>query len=85
MGGVGGMLLLLLLLLPKCYCEERNVECLLLKQKQKMLQIDLDSCLKEVPDLKSRCWFTLFGLVMQGSWIYLNLLKYARMWAKIAP
>ena len=28
-----------------------------------MFQIDLDSDLKEEPDLKNRCWFTLFGLV----------------------
>ena len=32
-----------------------------------MFQIDLDSDLKDEPDLKSRCWFTIFGQVMQGS------------------
>ena len=32
-----------------------------------MFQIDLDSDLKEEPDLKDRGWFTLFGPVMQGS------------------
>ena len=48
-----------------------------------MFQIDLSSDLKEEPDLKSRCWLTLFGPIMQGFWIYLNLLKYARMWANI--
>ena len=32
-----------------------------------MLQIDLDSDLKEEPDLKDRGWFTVFGPVMQGS------------------
>ena len=46
-------------------------------QNEKMFQIDLDSDLKEEPDLKSRCWFTLFQPVMQGYWICLNLLKYA--------
>ena len=32
---VGGVLLLLLLLLLKYYSEDKNVECLLLKQKRK--------------------------------------------------
>ena len=32
-----------------------------------MFQIDLDSDLKEEPDLKGRGWFPLFGPVMQGS------------------
>ena len=36
-------------------------------KNEKMLQIDLDSNLKEEPDLKSKCWFTLIGPVMQGS------------------
>ena len=48
-----GMLLSLLLLL-KYYPEEQNVECLLLKKKRKMFQIDFHSDLKEEPDLKSR-------------------------------
>ena len=63
------MLLLMLLLLLKCYPEEENNECQLLKKKmkKKMFQIDLDSDLREEPDLKSRFWFTLFGPVMQGS------------------
>ena len=65
---VGGMLLLMLLLLLKCYPEEENNECQLLKKNEKkMFQIDLDSDLREEPDLMSRCWFTLFGPVMQGS------------------
>ena len=37
------------------------------KNEKKMFQIDLDSDLREEPDLMSRCWFTLFGPVMQGS------------------
>ena len=61
------MLLLLLLLLLKYYPEEQNVECLLLKQIEKMFQIELKSDLTEEPDLKSRRWLTLFGLAMQGS------------------
>ena len=36
-------------------------------KNEKMFQIDLDSDLKEQPDLKSKCWFTLFGPVMQAS------------------
>ena len=35
-------------------------------ENEKMFQIDLNSDLKEEPDLKSRCWFTLFELVMPG-------------------
>ena len=50
---------------------------------KKMFQIVLDSDLKEEPDFKGRCWFTLFRPVMQGSRICLNLLKYALMWANI--
>ena len=46
-------LLLLLLLLLKYYPQEQNVECLLLKQNEKMLQIYLNSDLKEEPNLKS--------------------------------
>ena len=34
---------------------------------KKMFQIVLDSDLKEEPDFKSRCRFTLFRPVMQGS------------------
>ena len=34
---------------------------------KKMFQIVLDSDFKEEPDFKSRCWFTLFRSVMQGS------------------
>ena len=48
-----------------------------------MFQIDLNSDLKEEPNLKSKCWFKLFEPVMQGSSICLNLLKYARMWENI--
>ena len=43
---------------------------------EKMFQTDLNSDLKEEPDLKSRPWFTLFGPAMQGSWyasIYWNI------------
>ena len=58
--------MLLLLLLLKYYLEEQNVECLLLKQKYIFFH-DLNSDLKEESDLKSKCWFTLFGPVMQGS------------------
>ena len=32
-----------------------------------MFQTDLNSDLKEEPDLKSRPWFTLVGPAMQGS------------------
>ena len=34
---------------------------------KKLFQIDLNSDLKEEPDLKSRCWFTLFEPVIPGS------------------
>ena len=61
---MASMLLLLLLLLLKYYPEEKNIEC---EKKLKMFQIDLDSDLKEKPDLKSRCCFILFGSVMQES------------------
>ena len=30
------------------------------KKNEKMCQINLNSDLKEEPDLKSRCWFELF-------------------------
>ena len=60
------MLLLLLLILLKYYPEEQNTECLFLKQIEKIFQIDLNIDLKEEPDLRSRCWFTLFGPAMQG-------------------
>ena len=52
-------------------------------KNEKMFQKDLNSDLKEEPDLKSSCWFTLFGPAMRGSWICLNLLKYTPMWASI--
>ena len=52
-------------------------------ENEKMFRIDLNSDLKGEPDLKSRFLFTLFGPVMQGSWICLNLLKYAGMCADI--
>ena len=43
-----------------------------------MFQIDLNSDLKEEPDLKSRCCFTLFEPVMPGYMPYLYLYtKYA--------
>ena len=40
---------------------KNNDECLLLKQKWRMLQTDLKGDLKEESDLSSRYWFTLFG------------------------
>ena len=40
-----------------------------------MFQIDLDTDLKEEHGLKGMYLFTLFGPVMQGPWIRLNLLK----------
>ena len=43
-----------------------------------MFQIDLNSDLKEEPDLKSRCCFTLFEPVMPGYMPYLYIYtKYA--------
>ena len=42
-----------------------------LKTKMKKCSNDL----KEEPDFKRRCWFTLFELVMPGYWICLNPLK----------
>ena len=36
-------------------------------RNKKMFQIDLNSDLKEEPDLNGKCWFTLFELVMPGS------------------
>ena len=71
-------MLLLLLLLFKYYPEEKHVECLLLKWNEKMFQIDLNSDLKEEPDLKSRRVFTLLEpyflnrTLLPGSWICLN-------------
>ena len=38
-----------------------------------MFQIDLNSDLKEEPDLKSRCCFTLFEPVMPGNMPYLYI------------
>ena len=72
-----------------CYCYYWNaipmskmLNAYFWNKNEKMFH-DLGSDLKEEPDLKSRCWFTLFGPVMQGSRIYLHLLKYTRMWAGI--
>ena len=42
-------------------------------KNQKMFQINLNSDLKEEPDLKSRCCFTLFELVMPGYMRYLYI------------
>ena len=43
-----------------------------------MFQNDLNSDLKEKPDLKSRCYFTLFQLVMPGYMPFLYIYtKYA--------
>ena len=65
---MGGTLLLLLLLLLKYVPEEKNVECLLLKQRrEKFFQIDLNSDLKEELEFKSRCCFTIFEPLMPGS------------------
>ena len=58
----GGMLLLLLLLLLK-YILKKKMLNVYFKGKN----TDLNSDLKEEPDLKRRCWFTLFEPVMQGS------------------
>ena len=41
-------------------------------KNEKMFLIGLNSDLKEEPDLKSRCYFTLFEPVMPGSLIFLN-------------
>ena len=48
-------------------------------KNEKMFLIDLNSDLKEEPDLDSSCCFTLFEPVMAGSWICLNSIvgKYA--------
>ena len=47
-------------------------------KNRKMFQIDLDSDLKEEPDLKSRCSFTLFEPVLLGYMSYLyKYTKYA--------
>ena len=68
MSAVGDMLLLLSLLLLKNYPQEKNVECLLLKKNEKKFQVDLNSFLKEEPDLKSRCCFILFEpVILPGS------------------
>ena len=48
---------------------------------KKIFQIDLDIDLKEEPDLKSRCWFTLVGSVIPECGHWAN----AQMWANIAP
>ena len=40
---------------------------------KKMFQIDLNSDLKEEPDLRSVCCFTLFGPVMPGHMPYLYI------------
>ena len=45
-----------------------------------MFQIDLNSDLKEEPDLRRRRCFILFESVMPGSRICLNLFKHAPMW-----
>ena len=37
------------------------------RTKKKIFQKDLNSDLKAGPDLKSRCWFTLFEPVMPRS------------------
>ena len=64
---IGDMLLLFLLqlLLLKYYPEGKDVECLA-----------LNSYLKREPDLKDKCWFILFELVIRRS--CLNLLKYSQ-------
>ena len=36
-------------------------------KNEKMFHDDLNSDLKEEPELKSRCWLTLFGLILQES------------------
>ena len=47
-----------------------------MKQKSKNVQIDLNSGLKEEPDLKSRCCFTFFEPVMPGYMSYLSIYIY---------
>ena len=64
---MGGMLLLLLLLLLKYYPEEKNLECLLLKQKFKNVPNRSEELFKEGSDFKSRYCFTLLEPVMPGS------------------
>ena len=61
------MPLLLLLLLLKYYPEEKNIKCILLKQKRNYVQIDLKSDLKKELDLKSTYRFTLSEQVIRGS------------------
>ena len=67
---VGRMLLLLLLLLLLFILKKKMLNDYVWNGK--MLQIDLNSYLKEEPDLKSKCCFTLVEPVMPRSWIWLN-------------
>ena len=53
--------------------KEKMLNVYLWNKNQKMFQIDLNSGLKEEPDLKSRCCFTLFELVMPGYMSYLYI------------
>ena len=76
---LSGMLILLLLLLLKYCLEKKNLNVYIWNKNEKMFQIDLNSDLKEEPDLKRRCCFMSFESVMPGSSICLNLLKYAPM------
>ena len=62
-----------MLLLLKYYPEEKNVVCLLLKQKWNNVPNRSNSDLKEELDFKRRCCFILFEPVMRRSWICLNL------------
>ena len=57
-----------------CYCccssailKSKMLNVYFSNKNEKMFQIDLNSDLREEPELINRCWFTLFGLVMQGS------------------
>ena len=77
------VLILLLFLILKKFWREK---CWMFtfEKKRKNVPVDLNNDLKEGPDLRSRCCFTPFGPLVQGSWILPNLLKYARMWANIS-
>ena len=61
------MLLLLLLLLLKYYLEENNFECLLLKEKSKIVPNRSEKLFKNEPDFKGSSCFTLIEAVMSGS------------------
>ena len=58
--------------------KEKMLNVYLWNKNKKMFEIDLNSNLKEEPDLKDRCCFTLFEMVMPGYIPYLYIYnKYA--------